>query len=299
MSATQHFTHLGVPMSGVSQYNENTEGEDPLEVFYPDKVDVTDDSDMTPPTGDYELGWITLSGHSSDAGGIPGEASIAKSRELAYKLHYNLKSVEGTVGDDQDTETSWPLNVWNESMFPDPDEGDNVYELYHSDVDNNTDPLHEPYQRTARQPYHEFTTYYEEPDYQGPYQRHLGFSPKIVRMYLGSTTNEGNFIGFGLSMSGINILDFESLGIGLGYFSYTGSEAWPEPEDEFDPIGLRSSSQFDSFTSDGDTFHFISACYSSGGGTESVCLHTPPKAEQVYDTYSTLITITGFTFYTY
>ena len=213
--------------------------------------------------------WTTLSGFNKDSEGMPTPESINESYVKAMAMFWNIYSLKGSadsvnVGDD---DTIYSASVTDTETDIKPDEQAcndvNDYEEYDSDEDD-------------------FFIYTAE--------ALMGWRLKPVKLYKGVTTDEANFIGYGL-LDDVDIY-------GRSFRSIAGQINFPIVFVALSSLQFQdtdNSTDFDSAYVVVDGFHFVSFV---GQPTDPDA--SSMSASVVYDggiSYSA--SITGFEFYTY
>ena len=270
MSQTQHFT------SSVPPFFFGNSGTPKLDVTELDDTVANDDSLVG-------VKWTTLSGYNKDSTGSVTPESIAKSRELAYKLYYNLESVsveveaKDTYGDGESS--ALPSNL--------------ILRIReNSDSDFPTGAVYEPYIRVAKSP---STTY----DASGvAVYTYSTVSLKVYRLYDGPTDNEDNFLGFGCEL-----LDAYA---GTSYFSYTslwlGFSGFDGRNDASQGDFQREEALYTSLSDGTDDYHFAQTGVAMNVADDdfwTTVIEELSVSQSVLGTDSTLVSVSALNFYTY
>ena len=127
--------------------------------------------------GEY-FKWTTLSGFNKDSGGMPTREQIDKSLSNLMALFWNIYSIKGSA------------NATTVSS-----EGDS-YSASVVDVP----ALREPSELVCfNQNYEDLTDYAEDDDFLYTAEASMGWQLRPTKLYKGETTDEANFIGYGLT----------------------------------------------------------------------------------------------------
>lgn len=229
------------------------------------RVNVLDNELPTP--SEYEY-WSTLSGYKKGDIASVTQAQRHESFLKAWQLFWNIESITAEANGDDGVTTgsvSDPTHEASHEPLKMVCEASNTVEDTHSD--------------------------YNGPEGEGVGLQ-VGFDIEPIRMYKGVTTDEANFIGYGLSNTGL-FSDFEG-----AIYSHAdlvppaGVIAWASLGSLISELGFGVASNYDYIELDG--FNFVSSAL---GGTYDPAV---PSASTdfggglVYDA-----TITGINLYTY
>lgn len=245
----------------------STEGAENGFPFCPPKVNIAD----------YDY-WTTLSGWSKVSTPADDEAkaaSIAESLQLAMKLFWNFNGL--SMEDSFTTPNGSYSDTWSVDMEAGVDEFEVMYFIKIGFAGSDSNENKTPRERVC----YKIFGVYEEYGF-------AFFSVNIVRMYNGVTTDEGNFVGYGV---GENFIGSLSMQLTLtGYMNDAGSY-----EDEiFDYITIDGLSLVVNAIPSGDLASPVSIT-SGGSFVEAYFNYTNINGESSNQT----IKISDLDFYTY
>ena len=219
--------------------------------------------------------WTTLSGFNKDSGGMPTEQQITDSFVLAMKLFWNTYEIRGSA-------------VAFET-YPDPDGWSGSAQL------TNASTTYEPNTLVCK----ERNSFYDlnEDNSGDPFyfsvEVSIGYNIKPIRMYKGDTTDEDNFIGYGV----VPQVAPEDRAIS----SWAGSYDFPYVSVSLDSFQFQDVS----------TINYYDSAYVEVSGMHFVCFVAQPSAGETNpiaadmsvsisgDGFQYSASITSLDFYTY
>jgi len=224
--------------------------------FCPTKLDVTETD-----SGGYDVWpmWSTIDGYNKDSTGPRTAVGIAESRRLAMLYVWNTYQLAGSVAVGSDS----LLNVNSE------------------DDTQSGNPL-PPRSRVCLDGNDVFGDYVEAEDADGFLIASLALDVplSITAMYDGSTSNESNFIGYGIADANWDGIAAYSEDFGFGDYVWVqfkcvgvASDSDCYTNDGIEYCTIKRDSQYTSLSMGGETFHGVGVAEISNlgaGGSSSV-----------------------------